>query len=194
MILLLFCFSVCLFLQFTPCLLVFHLCPSVHQLDSCSYSELVCWPSWLTLLYCCWPSAHPSLSQVRDTVRSSNLLSHNSNKNSLCFYDQLTYVFDFSSGGAVRGTQNIWRWAQFLRNEKVTKCLHDFKWVCQLTVMWNLSDDATGYGPIFEEEPIDVVYLEGSPDGRISMNCRARANPPASYRLSTLWKRFPTFS
>lgn len=43
-------------------------------------------------------------------------------------------------------------------------------------------DDATGYGPIFEEEPVDVVYTEDSPDGRISMNCRARANPPATYR------------
>uniref|UniRef100_A0A669FBA5 Contactin 1b n=1 Tax=Oreochromis niloticus TaxID=8128 RepID=A0A669FBA5_ORENI len=45
------------------------------------------------------------------------------------------------------------------------------------------NDDATGYGPIFEEEPVDVVYIEDSPDGRISMNCRARANPPATYRL-----------
>lgn len=43
-------------------------------------------------------------------------------------------------------------------------------------------DDATGYGPIFEEEPVDVVYSEDSPDGRVSMNCRARANPPATYR------------
>lgn len=50
-------------------------------------------------------------------------------------------------------------------------------------VIWNWSDDATGYGPIFEEEPVDVVYTEDSPDGRISMNCRARSNPPASYRL-----------
>uniref|UniRef100_A0AAQ5XLC0 Contactin 1b n=1 Tax=Amphiprion ocellaris TaxID=80972 RepID=A0AAQ5XLC0_AMPOC len=46
-------------------------------------------------------------------------------------------------------------------------------------------EDATGYGPIFEEEPVDVVYTEDSPDERISMNCRARANPPASYR----WRR-----
>ncbi|KAM6984802.1 contactin 1b [Aplochiton taeniatus] len=46
-------------------------------------------------------------------------------------------------------------------------------------------DDATGYGPIFEEEPMDLVYNELSPDGRISMNCRARANPPATYR----WRR-----
>uniref|UniRef100_A0A665TNM8 Contactin 1b n=1 Tax=Echeneis naucrates TaxID=173247 RepID=A0A665TNM8_ECHNA len=29
---------------------------------------------------------------------------------------------------------------------------------------------------------VDVVYTEGSPDERISMNCRARANPPALYR------------
>uniref|UniRef100_A0A667Y345 Contactin 1b n=1 Tax=Myripristis murdjan TaxID=586833 RepID=A0A667Y345_9TELE len=49
----------------------------------------------------------------------------------------------------------------------------------------SLTEDATGYGPIFEEEPLDVVYTEDSPDGRISMNCRARANPPASYR----WRR-----
>uniref|UniRef100_A0A3P8VQ00 Contactin 1b n=1 Tax=Cynoglossus semilaevis TaxID=244447 RepID=A0A3P8VQ00_CYNSE len=46
-------------------------------------------------------------------------------------------------------------------------------------------EDATGYGPIFEEEPVDVVYIEDSPDNRISMNCRARANPPAAYR----WRR-----
>uniref|UniRef100_A0A3Q2XR62 Contactin 1b n=1 Tax=Hippocampus comes TaxID=109280 RepID=A0A3Q2XR62_HIPCM len=48
-----------------------------------------------------------------------------------------------------------------------------------------LPSEATGYGPIFEEEPVDVVYTEDSPDGRISMNCRARANPPAAYR----WRR-----
>uniref|UniRef100_A0A3B4A4E7 Uncharacterized protein n=1 Tax=Periophthalmus magnuspinnatus TaxID=409849 RepID=A0A3B4A4E7_9GOBI len=53
------------------------------------------------------------------------------------------------------------------------------------SVVLNGLDDATGYGPIFEEEPVDVVYTEDSPDGRISMNCRARANPPASYR----WRR-----
>ena len=56
--------------------------------------------------------------------------------------------------------------------------------VCELTnYCSNFSEDATGYGPIFEEEPVDVVYTEDSPDKRISMNCRARANPPASYRF-----------
>lgn len=53
----------------------------------------------------------------------------------------------------------------------------------------NLSDDATGYGPIFEEEPVDVVYSEDSPDKRISMNCRARANPPATYRSHSLGEK-----
>lgn len=56
--------------------------------------------------------------------------------------------------------------------------------------MSNLSEDATGYGPIFEEEPVDVVYTEDSPDGRVSINCRARASPPAAYRLHTLNKIF----
>ncbi|XP_041933918.1 neuronal cell adhesion molecule a isoform X7 [Alosa sapidissima] len=43
-------------------------------------------------------------------------------------------------------------------------------------------DEATGYGPIFEEEPQDLVYAEDNPDNRISMNCRVRANPPATIR------------
>uniref|UniRef100_A0A672JLP6 Contactin 1b n=1 Tax=Salarias fasciatus TaxID=181472 RepID=A0A672JLP6_SALFA len=51
--------------------------------------------------------------------------------------------------------------------------------------------DATGYGPIFEEEPVDVVYTEDSPDKRLSMNCRARANPPATYRLHRKIMHFP---
>uniref|UniRef100_A0A672SLG4 Contactin-1-like n=1 Tax=Sinocyclocheilus grahami TaxID=75366 RepID=A0A672SLG4_SINGR len=41
------------------------------------------------------------------------------------------------------------------------------------------SEEATGFGPIFEEEPLDTVYAEDSPENKISMNCRARANPPA---------------
>uniref|UniRef100_A0AAY5K0V1 Contactin 1b n=1 Tax=Esox lucius TaxID=8010 RepID=A0AAY5K0V1_ESOLU len=45
--------------------------------------------------------------------------------------------------------------------------------------------DATGYGPVFEEEPLDIVYTKESPDKRISMNCRARGNPAPTYR----WRR-----
>uniref|UniRef100_A0A672K088 Contactin-1-like n=1 Tax=Sinocyclocheilus grahami TaxID=75366 RepID=A0A672K088_SINGR len=43
------------------------------------------------------------------------------------------------------------------------------------------SAEATGFGPIFEEEPLDTVYAEDSPENKISMNCRARANPPAVF-------------
>uniref|UniRef100_A0AAY4ENJ2 Contactin 1 n=1 Tax=Denticeps clupeoides TaxID=299321 RepID=A0AAY4ENJ2_9TELE len=45
-----------------------------------------------------------------------------------------------------------------------------------------VSDEATGYGPVFEEEPQDLVYAEDSPDNKISMNCRVRANPPATIK------------
>ncbi|XP_026866901.2 contactin 1b isoform X2 [Electrophorus electricus] len=42
--------------------------------------------------------------------------------------------------------------------------------------------EATGFGPIFEEEPLDTVYAEDSPEAKISMNCRVRANPPATIK------------
>ncbi|XP_041327420.1 contactin-1 [Pyrgilauda ruficollis] len=41
-----------------------------------------------------------------------------------------------------------------------------------------------GYGPVFEEQPIDTIYPEESSDGQVSMNCRARAVPFPTYR----WK------
>uniref|UniRef100_A0AAR2INW6 Contactin 1b n=1 Tax=Pygocentrus nattereri TaxID=42514 RepID=A0AAR2INW6_PYGNA len=44
------------------------------------------------------------------------------------------------------------------------------------------SEEATGFGPIFEEEPLDTVYAEDSPEAKISMNCRVRANPPAAIK------------
>uniref|UniRef100_A0A670JFC4 Contactin 1 n=1 Tax=Podarcis muralis TaxID=64176 RepID=A0A670JFC4_PODMU len=40
-----------------------------------------------------------------------------------------------------------------------------------------------GYGPIFEEQPIDTVYPEESPEGRVSMNCRARGVPAPTYNM-----------
>ncbi|XP_056243043.1 contactin-1a-like [Seriola aureovittata] len=45
-------------------------------------------------------------------------------------------------------------------------------------------DEATGYGPVFEEQPVDTIYPEESPEAKITLNCRARANPPAKYK----WK------
>uniref|UniRef100_A0A8C2WDC6 Contactin 1 n=1 Tax=Cyclopterus lumpus TaxID=8103 RepID=A0A8C2WDC6_CYCLU len=44
--------------------------------------------------------------------------------------------------------------------------------------------EATGYGPVFEEQPVDTIYPEESPEAKITMSCRARANPPATYK----WK------
>lgn len=44
------------------------------------------------------------------------------------------------------------------------------------------ADEATGYGPVFEEQPVDTIYPEESPEAKITMNCRARANPPATYK------------
>uniref|UniRef100_A0A8C4XZ85 Contactin-1 n=1 Tax=Gopherus evgoodei TaxID=1825980 RepID=A0A8C4XZ85_9SAUR len=44
--------------------------------------------------------------------------------------------------------------------------------------------DGKGYGPVFEEQPIDTIYPEESTDGQVSMNCRARAIPFPTYK----WK------
>ncbi|CAN9498950.1 unnamed protein product [Ophioblennius macclurei] len=44
------------------------------------------------------------------------------------------------------------------------------------------ADEATGYGPVFEEQPVDTIYPEESPEAKITMNCRARAHPPATYK------------
>uniref|UniRef100_A0A8C5CTK2 Contactin 1 n=1 Tax=Gadus morhua TaxID=8049 RepID=A0A8C5CTK2_GADMO len=39
-----------------------------------------------------------------------------------------------------------------------------------------------GYGPVFEEQPVNTIYPEESPEARITMHCRARASPSATYR------------
>ncbi|KPP68161.1 hypothetical protein Z043_113181, partial [Scleropages formosus] len=44
------------------------------------------------------------------------------------------------------------------------------------------SSDESGFGPVFEEQPMDTIYPEESPEEKITMSCRARANPPATYR------------
>ncbi|XP_019128195.1 contactin-1a isoform X1 [Larimichthys crocea] len=43
-------------------------------------------------------------------------------------------------------------------------------------------DEATGYGPVFEEQPVETIYPEESPEAKITMSCRARASPPATYK------------
>uniref|UniRef100_A0A8C1KLA8 Contactin 1 n=1 Tax=Cyprinus carpio TaxID=7962 RepID=A0A8C1KLA8_CYPCA len=44
------------------------------------------------------------------------------------------------------------------------------------------SDKSSGFGPVFEEQPVDTIYPEESPEDKIIMSCRTRANPPATYR------------
>uniref|UniRef100_A0A8C1SSS2 Contactin 1 n=1 Tax=Cyprinus carpio TaxID=7962 RepID=A0A8C1SSS2_CYPCA len=41
---------------------------------------------------------------------------------------------------------------------------------------------SSGFGPVFEEQPVDTIYPEESPEDKIIMSCRTRANPPATYR------------
>uniref|UniRef100_A0A8C2I7G5 Contactin 1 n=1 Tax=Cyprinus carpio TaxID=7962 RepID=A0A8C2I7G5_CYPCA len=43
-------------------------------------------------------------------------------------------------------------------------------------------DESSGFGPVFEEQPVDTIYPEESPENKIMMSCRTRANPPATYR------------
>uniref|UniRef100_A0A671V4Y8 Contactin 2 n=1 Tax=Sparus aurata TaxID=8175 RepID=A0A671V4Y8_SPAAU len=37
-------------------------------------------------------------------------------------------------------------------------------------------------GPVFEEQPISVIYPEGLKEGKVTLSCQARASPAASYR------------
>ncbi|MGH0175049.1 UNVERIFIED_CONTAM: hypothetical protein FKN15_070022 [Acipenser sinensis] len=45
-------------------------------------------------------------------------------------------------------------------------------------------EEGTGYGPVFQEQPIDTIYAEESPEAKVTMNCRARGNPAVVYK----WK------
>ncbi|XP_052454316.1 contactin-1a [Carassius gibelio] len=43
-------------------------------------------------------------------------------------------------------------------------------------------DESSGFGPVFEEQPVDTIYPEESSEDKIIMSCRTRANPAATYR------------
>ncbi|XP_078424599.1 contactin 1b [Cetorhinus maximus] len=47
-----------------------------------------------------------------------------------------------------------------------------------------LAEDSRQHGPVFEEQPLPTIYPEESEEAKVSLNCRARANPPPVYR----WK------
>uniref|UniRef100_A0A8C4RV69 Contactin-3 n=1 Tax=Erpetoichthys calabaricus TaxID=27687 RepID=A0A8C4RV69_ERPCA len=40
------------------------------------------------------------------------------------------------------------------------------------------------YGPVFEEQPSSILFPEGSAEEKVTLTCKARASPPATYR----WK------
>ncbi|XP_049626577.1 contactin-2 isoform X2 [Suncus etruscus] len=42
----------------------------------------------------------------------------------------------------------------------------------------------TTFGPVFEEQPLSLLFPEESTEEKVTLTCRARANPPATYR----WK------
>lgn len=44
------------------------------------------------------------------------------------------------------------------------------------------AEEGKRYGPVFEEQPIDTIHAVESTDGKVTMNCRARANPTPTYR------------
>ncbi|XP_073508107.1 contactin-1 isoform X2 [Phyllobates terribilis] len=51
-----------------------------------------------------------------------------------------------------------------------------------LYIFFCRAEEGKRYGPVFEEQPIDTIHPQESTDGKISMNCRARANPTPIYR------------
>ncbi|KAK7891436.1 hypothetical protein WMY93_023399 [Mugilogobius chulae] len=46
---------------------------------------------------------------------------------------------------------------------------------------YEAGDETAGYGPVFEEQPVDTIFPEESTETKITMSCRARAHPPATY-------------
>ncbi|XP_069489234.1 contactin-2 [Ambystoma mexicanum] len=49
--------------------------------------------------------------------------------------------------------------------------------------VWCPTESVGGnYGPVFEEQPSNALFPEGSTEARVTLACRARASPPATYR------------
>uniref|UniRef100_A0A669QDB4 Contactin 2 n=1 Tax=Phasianus colchicus TaxID=9054 RepID=A0A669QDB4_PHACC len=60
-----------------------------------------------------------------------------------------------------------------------------FQAVFPSLAVWCQAQSGTrSYGPVFEEQPAHTLFPEGSAEEKVTLMCRARANPPATYR----WK------
>ncbi|XP_075863295.1 contactin-1 isoform X1 [Microcebus murinus] len=62
-----------------------------------------------------------------------------------------------------------------------TTCLAEFTWH-RNRYGHGVSEEDKGFGPIFEEQPINTIYPEESLEGKVSLNCRARASPFPVYK------------
>uniref|UniRef100_A0A2K5MUF5 Neural cell surface protein F3 n=1 Tax=Cercocebus atys TaxID=9531 RepID=A0A2K5MUF5_CERAT len=54
--------------------------------------------------------------------------------------------------------------------------------IISITTCLAVSEEDKGFGPIFEEQPINTIYPEESLEGKVSLNCRARASPFPVYK------------
>ncbi|EHB08407.1 Contactin-1 [Heterocephalus glaber] len=54
--------------------------------------------------------------------------------------------------------------------------------IASFTSCLAVSEEDKGFGPIFEEQPINTIYPEESLEGKVSLNCRARASPFPVYK------------
>uniref|UniRef100_A0A8C8SDJ6 Contactin-3 n=1 Tax=Pelusios castaneus TaxID=367368 RepID=A0A8C8SDJ6_9SAUR len=55
---------------------------------------------------------------------------------------------------------------------------------CSLTGRCVAQSTTRNHGPVFEDQPANTLFPEGSTEEKITLSCRARASPPATYR----WK------
>ncbi|XP_053104155.1 contactin-2 isoform X2 [Hemicordylus capensis] len=51
--------------------------------------------------------------------------------------------------------------------------------------VWGPAVSTRNYGPVFEEQPRNILFPEGSTEEQILLVCHARASPPATYK----WKK-----
>ncbi|XP_007463325.1 PREDICTED: contactin-1-like [Lipotes vexillifer] len=74
----------------------------------------------------------------------------------------------------------MWLLVNHLVIVSFTTCLSEFTW--HRRYGHGVSEEDKGFGPIFEEQPINTIYPEESPEGKVSLNCRARASPFPVYK------------
>ncbi|KAM9759171.1 contactin-2 isoform 1-T4 [Menidia menidia] len=54
--------------------------------------------------------------------------------------------------------------------------------VAQVAISGDVCVSGHDSGPVLEDQPSSLIYPEGLTEGKVTLNCQARASPPASYR------------